>query len=112
MILVIAQTERTESSIHAVQAIHIAFALVRVSMQLALNKEALPQQWFQPWRPPVVFLIRTPSTLFGFRENKKASIKPNSINQHKKAIIKNGQNPISLTMILLLLGLISRTADS
>lgn len=74
MILVIAQTERTESSIHAVQAIHIAFALVRVSMQLALNKEALPQQRFQPWRPPVVFLIRTPSTLLDSEKTKKRAL--------------------------------------
>lgn len=71
MILVIGKTERTESSIHAVQAIHIAFALVRVSMQLALNKEALVKQGFQPWRPPVILFIRTPSTLLGIQQNKK-----------------------------------------
>lgn len=55
------ETERAESTVHAIQAVHIAFTLVGISVQLALNKEALSEQRFQPWRPPVVLFIRTSS---------------------------------------------------
>ena len=58
------ETERAESTAHAIQAVHIAFTLVGISVQLALNEEALSEQRFQPWRPPVVLFIRTSSALF------------------------------------------------
>ena len=66
-------------------------------MQLALNKEALPQQRLQPWRPPVVLLIRTTSTLFGFQEkrNKKRALNQTPQTATRKPIIKNIQNPHS-----------------
>lgn len=60
----VGEAERAERTVHAIQAVHVAFTLVSISMLLALNKEALFQQRLQPWRPPVVLLIRTSSTLF------------------------------------------------
>lgn len=45
------KTERTESSVHTIQAIHIAFAFVRIRVVLALNEEARAKKRFHPWRP-------------------------------------------------------------
>lgn len=64
VILVVAEAERAESTVHTVQAIHVAFTLVRISVKLALNKEVLFQQRLQPWWPPVVIFFRSSSTLF------------------------------------------------
>lgn len=57
MVFVVREAERAESAVHAIQAVHIAFALVRIGVQLALHEEALFQQRFQPWRPPAVVLL-------------------------------------------------------
>lgn len=57
MVFVIREAERAESAVHAIQAVHIAFALVRIGVQLALHEEALFQQRLQPWRPPAVVLL-------------------------------------------------------
>lgn len=63
MVLMVGKAERAESSVHTIQAVHIAFALVGISVQLALNKEALFEQRLQPWRPPAsVLIIRASST--------------------------------------------------
>lgn len=57
MVLVEIEAERAESAVHAIQAVHIAFAFVRIGVQLALHEEALFKQRLQPWRPPVVLLF-------------------------------------------------------
>lgn len=57
MVFVVREAERAESAVHAIQAVHIAFALVRIGVQLALHEEALFQQRLQPWRPPAVVLL-------------------------------------------------------
>lgn len=62
VVLVVREADGTESAVHTIQTIHIAFTLVRVGMKLAVKKESLLQDWLQPWRPPVVFLIRTTSS--------------------------------------------------
>lgn len=51
VIFVRIKTERTESSVHAIQAIHVAFAFVRIGVVLALDEEARAEKRFQPWRP-------------------------------------------------------------
>lgn len=54
------EAERAERTAHAVQAVHVAFALVRVGVDFALDEEARLQQWPEPWRAHVVFV--RPST--------------------------------------------------
>lgn len=39
MVAVVGEAERAESAIRAIQAIHVALALVRVGVMLALHKE-------------------------------------------------------------------------
>jgi hypothetical protein len=41
MVLVVVEAERTERAITAIQAIHIAFTLVGISVKFALDEEAL-----------------------------------------------------------------------
>lgn len=60
----VVETERTERTITAVQAIHIAFALVGICVKLALDEEALSQERLQPRRPPVVLVLRATSSLY------------------------------------------------
>ena len=86
------ETERAESTVHAIQAVHITFTLVGISVQLALNEEALSEQRFQPWRPPVVLFIRTSSALFSkTKRNTVFQLDPNIKNHSnsKKKIKKN-----------------------
>ena len=64
MVFVMSKTERTESAIHTVQAVHITLTFVRISMKLTLNKELLTQKRLQPWRPSIkIFIIRATSAL-------------------------------------------------
>ena len=35
----VSEAERAESTVHTIQAVHVALALVRISVKLALNKE-------------------------------------------------------------------------
>jgi hypothetical protein len=46
------EAERAESVAHAVEAVHVALALVRVGVDPALDEEAHGQQRPQPRRPP------------------------------------------------------------
>jgi hypothetical protein len=62
MVLVICQTERAERAVHTIQTVHIAFALVRIDMQFALNEEVFLQQRLQPRRPSVLLLLRSSSS--------------------------------------------------
>lgn len=56
MVFVYIEAEGTESSIHTVQAIHIAFALVTTGMNLALTEETCLQKWTEPrWPLPAIF---------------------------------------------------------
>lgn len=70
------EAKRTKGSIHAVQAIHIAFTFVRIHVDLAVNKEAWLKKRTQPWRP-LVFFIRTiieitsSSSLYRYIKKKK-----------------------------------------
>lgn len=64
MIFMIIEAERTKSTIHTIQTVHITLTLMRISVHLTLNKETLFQQRFQPWRPSVFFIIRSSSTLW------------------------------------------------
>lgn len=59
VVVVEGQAERTEGAIHTIQAIHIAFALVRIRVEFAVNEEMLLQQRLQPWRPSIVLLVRS-----------------------------------------------------
>lgn len=61
MVLVICQTERAERAVHTVQTVHIAFALVRIGMEFALDEEVFFQQRLQPRRPSVLLLLRSSS---------------------------------------------------
>ena len=87
------ETERAESTVHAIQAVHIAFTLVGISVQLALNEEALSEQRFQPWRPPVVLFIRTSSALFSkTKRNPVFQLDPNIKNHsNSKKKFKNNE---------------------
>jgi len=60
---VVTEAEGAECAVHTIQAVHVALALVRISVQLALNKEALFEQRLQPRWPPVVRVIRASRTL-------------------------------------------------
>ena len=58
VVLVVFDTDRAESTVHAIQAVPIASRLkAAYTVQLAFFKEALSEQSFQPWRPPVVLFI-------------------------------------------------------
>lgn len=102
VVLMVIETERAESTVHAIQAVHIAFTLVGISVQLALNKEALSEQRFQPWRPPVVLFIRTSSALFSKTKRNPvfqldSNIKNHSnSNQKVQKNEKNHLNPIQV----------------
>lgn len=62
MILVKIEADRTEGSIDAVQAKHIALAPVRRRVHLALTEEASPQQRPHPRRPLAATIIFFPTT--------------------------------------------------
>lgn len=62
VVFVIGQAEGTESAIGAVKAVHIAFALVGIGVEFALNEESLSEKRLQPWRPPVIVLVRPSSS--------------------------------------------------
>jgi len=85
MIFVVIEAEWAKSTIHTIQTIHIALTLVWISMQLALNKETLFEQRFQPWWPPVFLIIRSSSTLqkiyqiLNQTHNSKSQIKSKSL---------------------------------
>jgi len=64
VVLVVGKTEWAKRTIHTIHTVHIALTLVRISVLLALNKEPLSQQRFKPWRPPVVLIIRSSSSLY------------------------------------------------
>lgn len=57
MVSVRREAERAEGSVHAVQAVHVAFALVGVSVDLALNKETGLKHRPKPCRPPHHFFL-------------------------------------------------------
>lgn len=61
---VVGEAEGAESAVRAVKAEHIALALVRVSVVLALDEEARRQKRSQPPRPPTRLLRRPSSALF------------------------------------------------
>lgn len=82
----VGEAERAERTVHAIQAVHVAFTLVRIGMLLALNKEALFQQRLQPWRPPVVLLIRTSSTLF--RSQSSISVRTMKMTKPRKITLR------------------------
>ena len=67
MVFVISKAKRTKSTIHAIQAIHIAFTPMSIGMELAMNKKACLKQWSQPWRPLhflfIILIIWTSSSL-------------------------------------------------
>lgn len=52
-------TERTQRAVHTIQTVHIAFALVMISMNSTVTEELFLQQRLQPWRPSVVFFLRS-----------------------------------------------------
>lgn len=54
--LVGSQTSRAKSPIHTIQTKHVAFTLVGIWMDFALNKEVSLQKRFQPWWPLVLLL--------------------------------------------------------
>lgn len=58
VVFVVGKTEWTERPTHAIQAIHIALAPVRICVVLALDEETRLQERSQPWRPHVVILHR------------------------------------------------------
>ena len=61
---VVGEAEGAESAVRAVKAEHIALALVRVSVVLAMDEEARRQKRSQPPRPPTLLLRRPSSALF------------------------------------------------
>ena len=62
MLFVRSKTNRTKGSIVTIQAIHIAFTLVWIWVDFALNKETCLKKWLQPWWPLVFFFIVPSST--------------------------------------------------
>lgn len=64
VVFVVSEAEGAECAVHTIQTVHVALALVRISVKLALNEEALFQQRLQPRRPPVVLVIGASRTLF------------------------------------------------
>jgi hypothetical protein len=66
VVAVVGEAEGAERAVHAVEAVHVALALVRVGVDPALHEEARRQQRLQPRRPPLVlhlFLLIPPSSL-------------------------------------------------
>ena len=53
MVFVVREAVRTERVPRAVQAVHVAFTLGRVSVKLTGDEEARPQERFQPWRTKI-----------------------------------------------------------
>jgi hypothetical protein len=61
---VVGEALGAERAVHAGEAVHVALALVRVRVQLALAEEARPQQRLEPRRPPLVLRpVALPSSL-------------------------------------------------
>ena len=54
VVAVVREAEGAERAVHAVEAVHVALALVRVRVDPALDEEARGQQRLQPRRPPLV----------------------------------------------------------
>jgi|UniRef100_A0A804PNE6 hypothetical protein len=54
VVAVAREAEGAERAVHAVEAVHVALALVRVGVDPALDEEARAQQRLQPRRPPPV----------------------------------------------------------
>jgi len=54
VVAVVGEALGAERAVHAVEAVHVALALVRVRVQLALTEEARAQQRLEPRRPPLV----------------------------------------------------------
>jgi hypothetical protein len=72
VVAVVREALGAERAVHAVQAVHVALALVRVRVHLALTEEARRQQRLQPRRPPLVLSPVAP-----------ASFLPHSIQQRR-----------------------------
>lgn len=54
VILVVGEAVRTERVAHAIEAVHVALALVGIPMHLTVREEARLQQRPQPWRTHVL----------------------------------------------------------
>ena len=113
MIFVEVEAKGAEGSIHAVQAVHVAFTAVGISMELALNEEACLEERAQPWRPLALHLLLTflfhwPSSSLQFHQYPQNKTRSNHRIQQKQGNVAVGINQlINLTMILLFLGFIS-----
>ena len=57
VVFVVLDTDSAESTVHAIQAVHIAFIFRATTVQLACFKETLSEQSLQPLGPHVVIFI-------------------------------------------------------
>ena len=62
VVAVVGEALGAERAVHAVEAVHVALALVRVRVHLALTEEARPQQRLEPRRPPLVLRPVAPAS--------------------------------------------------
>lgn len=101
------QAKRTKGSIHAVQAVHITFTLMRICVNLAMNKEPCLEKRLQPWRPLVFFIIIIINSSLHPKRTIYMWKKRDRVKYATKINVWSVFWLGELTMILLLLGLIS-----
>ncbi|RWW04117.1 hypothetical protein GW17_00032679 [Ensete ventricosum] len=112
MVAVTREAEGAEGAVHAVETVHIALALVGVSVQLALHEEARRQQRAQPRRPLLLLLLLLPSrSLFQSLVSEPAGKHKTSRTKRDKATSFRTQDK-HLTMIPLFLLSSSLNGDS
>lgn len=66
VVAVVGEAEGAESSVGAVEAVHVALSLMGIRVEIAQDEEARRQQRPQPPRPPVV-VLRPSAALFQIR---------------------------------------------
>ena len=59
VIFVVREAVRTECVPSTIQAVHVAFALVRVSVKLTRDEEACSQERLQPWRAEILVICQS-----------------------------------------------------